>query len=384
MKKIAFVFDGLGEGGIERVGCDFIKLSKKLGYEIDVYNLNPKNITFEKNIPSNIKIFHRKFPKEFCSEVYSYGVQKWWWGKYAYVLISPCVTLFQILYKLFSKRRKYDIAIAMAGHINDLSFVSKNFIKAQKKITWCHGAIISYFAMCDAYPMLYKNIDKMVVLTTADQKDIYAGHKFMYRKTIQQMYNPTFFNRSKVNTEIAAQIKEKYGEFVLMVGRIDRGKSQDIAVKVIKELKNRGIDKKIVFVGTGVEFENVRKLAVEEGVAENCIFEGFKTNVPDYIEASYINILTSKWEGLPTVIIEAMTLGKPCVMTNCDDGEVSQHGKYCILTQIDSVNELADGLYELYSNKETYNKYVNLSLERARAFTPEIILEQLKTLFETN
>jgi len=41
--KIAFVFDGLGFGGIERVGIDYINLCLHMGHEVDIYNLSPKN-----------------------------------------------------------------------------------------------------------------------------------------------------------------------------------------------------------------------------------------------------------------------------------------------------------------------------------------------------
>ena len=384
MKTMAFVFDGLGEGGIERVGIDYIKLCKKLGYNIDVYNLNPSQMLSEKKLPEDVKVYHKKFPKELCPEIFSYGIQKWWWGKYAYVLISPIITILQGLIKLFSKKRKYDVAVAMAGHINDISFVGKNFIKGKKKIAWCHGTIISYLAICDAYSILYKKIDKFVVLSGADQKDIYAGRQYLYSKIIQKMYNPTFFSADKCNKEHVEELKKLYGDFTVMVARFSKEKNHETAIKTIKALKERGIDKKFVFIGSGVELEKIKQLAVKEGVEENCIFTGHRDDVQDYIAASYINLLTSKWEGLPTVIVEAMTLGKPCVMTNSDDGEVSGNGKYCILTEVENVEQLAEALYQLYTDKNVYKKYQESALERAKAFTPEKIQEELKVLLEAD
>ncbi len=378
--KISFVFDGLGFGGIERVGLDFINLCKKSGHEVDVYNLSPKYGELAGQLPEGVKYFKKRLSTRACPELYSYGVKKWWWGKYAYAMLSPFVTLGQGIKKLFTRRRKYDVAIAFSGHINDLSFVAKRFIKADKKICWCHGNIIAYFAICDAYPMLYKKIDKFVTLSSAGQKNIYAGHKYMRGKKIYKIYNPTFIREKQVDGQTVNELKEKYGDFILTVGRFAEGKGHDIAIQTVKSLKERGLEKHIVFLGDGPIFADMQELAKKLGVEELCHFEGVKTNVCDYITASHINLLSSQWEGLPTVIVEAMTLGKPCVMTNSDDGEVSGGGKYCKLTEIGDVGGLTQALTELYTDTAEYEKYCALSLERAEAFSPAKICEQLKEL----
>ena len=150
----------------------------------------------------------------------------------------------------------------------------------------------------------------------------------------------------------------------------------------MKQLKELGIDEKIVFLGDGPYLEKFRGLAQELEIQDNCIFEKSRANVCDYITASYINILTSRWEGLPTVIIEAMSLGKPCVMTNNDNGEVSCNGKYCMLVPVDDVNAVCESLAELYTNRDIYNKFCSLSLERAKDFDPAKIKMQFKNLLE--
>jgi len=380
--KIAFVFDGLGFGGIERVGIDYINLCLHMGHEVDIYNLSPKNDALVEQLPSKFKYFQIKISGKLCPELYSYGVQKAWWGKYAYALLSPFISVAQGIKKLFCKKRKYDVAIAFSGHINDLSFVAKNFVKAKQKICWCHGNMLSYFAICDAYPILYKKVDKFVVLSSAGQKDIYAGHKFMYDKKIFKIYNPTFIQDKEVSQIFVAELQEKYGDFILYVGRFDKRKGQDVAIEVIKKLKDIGYEKHIVFLGDGNTLEEVKRLAEALNVSELCHFEGAKKNVADYITASYINLLSSKWEGLPTVIVEAMALGKPCVMTNSDDGEVSGNGKYCKLVSVGDINGTVEALIELYNNADIFKKYSELSLERAKEFSGQKVFERFSELLK--
>lgn len=383
--KIAFVFDGLGFGGIERIGLDYVRMSIELGYEVDVYNLNPKfseMVDDLKRINGRINYFPISFSRKKCPETYSYGIQKWWWGKYAFCAISPILSLYQLLFKVFKKRKKYDIAISIAGHINDLSFVAKSFIVSRTKIVWCHGNMISYLAICDAYSILYKKVDKIVTLSSAAQKDSFAGKMFLYDKKITKIYNPTFINEKIINENYVSMLKEKYGDFILMIARAEWRKGFDVAIKVVKELKDSGLEKKIIFLGDGPCLNEYKELSIKLGVDNLCVFEGNKTNVCDYIVASYVNLLTSRWEGLPTVIIEAMSFGKPCVMTNTDDGEVSCNGKYCMLTEIDDVSDLTFCLKELYTNTSIYNKYCNLSQERSKDFSPKTIKSMFKALIE--
>ena len=59
MKKIAFVFDGLEQGGIERIGVDYVRMCRELGYEVDVYNLAPKHYVTAQFLPKDVKVFNK-------------------------------------------------------------------------------------------------------------------------------------------------------------------------------------------------------------------------------------------------------------------------------------------------------------------------------------
>ena len=382
-KSIALVFDGLGFGGIERIGTDYVRMLNDIGYTVDVYNLNPSANAFVNELPKEVGYYPYKLSRKSCPETYSYGVQKWWWGKYAYALISPVLSATQIWRKIVGKWNNYDVAIAVSGHINDLNFVVKDFIKSQKKICWCHGNIISYLAICDAYPILYRKIDNIVTLSSVGEKDIYAGKKYLYDKSIVKIYNPTYIDGKPIDEKKVSELKKEFGDFVLKIARFETGKGHEVAIKAMKRLKEMGVDKKILFAGDGRLLNGMKQYAIDMGMKDNCVFLGNCRDIENYIEASYVNLLTSRWEGLPTVIVEAMTLGKPCVMTNADDGEISHNGDYCMLNEIDDVEGIALNLHSLYMKNDVYEKYVNLSLERAKAFDPEFIKERLISLIES-
>lgn len=232
------------------------------------------------------------------------------------------------------KKKAYDVAIAFSGHINDLTFVAENFIKTKQKVCWCHGTLLSYLAICDGYPKLYKKIDKIVTLSEQGLFSVYGGHDFLYDKKIVNIYNPVLI-RNQINDQLHIDsLKQLYKDYILMIARATPQKDHKTAIKAVYELHKRGLKKHIVFLGDGENLEEIKRFTKEMQIDQWCHFEGNRRDVGDYIEASYINVLASRFEGLPTVMVEAMAYGKPCIMTNSDGGEATAYGRYGILVPL--------------------------------------------------
>ena len=379
--KIAFVLDAFSMGGIETVAANYIKLLNKIGYKIDVYVLHKNKVDMKNTLPKDISIIALNFDRKICPELYSYGVMKWWWGKYAYAILHPLLILLLRFKRISFEKKSYDIAIAFSGHINDLTFVTENFIQAKQKICWCHGSLLSYLAICDGYSKLYKKIDKIVTLSERGLFSVYAGRSFLYSKKIKNIYNPILIEKTNTDPDHIQWLRDTYKDYTLMIARATSQKDHITAIKSIVELHKRGIKKHIVFLGDGERLEKIKLFAKKLEIHKWCHFEGDRRDVRDYIEASYINILASKFEGLPTVIVEAMACGKPCIMTNSDGGEVTKHGKYGILVSLEDYIGMADGLEKLYTDIDQYRLYCNLSRERYKEFNPKKIVVELEELF---
>lgn len=385
--KIAVVFDGLGFGGIERVGIDYIRIMKDLGYEIDVYNLNPKYNQLEKELINICNIKYSNFSHKLCPELYSFGVKKWWWGKYIYPLISIILYIFLEIRKIYKKnyKIKYDIAIAFSGHINDLTFVAYNFIRADKKLCWLHGGLAEYLLICSGFGVLYRKIKNLCVLSKYGQEIALNGNKFLESLNIHQIYNPTYIQDKALNKEKIQELKNKYGNFLLMVGRFTKQKDQITVIKAIKVLKDEyGLEKKIVFIGDGEEKKKIKKLVKGMNLEEIVIFEGEKLDVQNYYKAAYLFIHSSPLEGLPTVLLEAMSYGLPIVATNSLPGvpEILKNNKYGLICEVGNEIEMAQQIYRLILDNELYDYYHKQSKIRIEDFQPTIISLKLKEIFK--
>ena len=239
--KLAFVFDGLGCGGIERVGIDYCNALCKAGHDISVVNLSPDNNDFAHQLNSDIKYYSHSFSKMLSPEYYASLTRRPGWGKFAYPVLSTLRSALNTIEKPLIKNKipSVDIAIAFSGHFNDLTFVSKGLIQSQKTIAWLHGTISSYAICSDGYPLLYRHFDGLVCLGEDGDEEFRAVNaRFKVKK--KKIYNPITIGEREILPEIVSEIKKTYGEFALMVMRLSYPeKDPYTAIRALKIANSR-------------------------------------------------------------------------------------------------------------------------------------------------
>lgn len=99
----------------------------------------------------------------------------------------------------------------------------------------------------------------------------------------------------------------------------------------------------LIILGDGLEMNNCVQLVDDLGINGRVHFKGFVDNVKEYFESSRCLVLASEFEGLPTVLIEAMAQGSQVVSTNCPTGpaEILDNGKYGYLIEIGDIKGLS-------------------------------------------
>ena len=135
---------------------------------------------------------------------------------------------------------------------------------------------------------------------------------------------------------------------VLTVGRLFiRQKDQPTLLKAFAEiLKSRSA--KLVVLGEGPDKARLTDLACQLGVHSSVDFVGFQTNPFAYMARAQVFVLSSAYEGLPTVLIEAMACGVPVVATDCPSGprEILEGGKWGLLVPVGDWRLLARGILD--------------------------------------
>ena len=384
--KIAFVFDGLQVGGIERVGVDYIRLLRKMGHEIDIINLAPARKAMEKEIDESCKIFRINMPKKMTPGFYSRWTKRGAAFKAAYLIANIALNVYGIFFKWLISRRsirsEYDVAIAFSGHYNDLTFVAHSFVKARKKLCWVHGAIYGYVLWSESYLRLYQKIHNLVVLSDLCQGDVLTTNQWL-NLNIHKIYNPSYIGEKKIDEIEIFKKKKRFGDYILMVGRFESDKDQETVVKALKYLNEKyGFDNNLVFVGDGSTRRKIEDFVKKEDLSNHVFFEGTKKAVESYFKSAYIFVHSSPLEGLPTTIIEALYFGLPVVASDSMPGvrEVLEGGKYGWIVPVADYIAMGEAIYTLYQNKDVYNRYKTDCTSKFIDFAPETIEEKCDSL----
>ncbi|WP_242589801.1 glycosyltransferase [Kaistella haifensis] len=141
------------------------------------------------------------------------------------------------------------------------------------------------------------------------------------------------------------------------VGTVFPQKGFDRLLKVHKRLLEEGFQHKIQIVGDGYDFENIKKLRSELGVENTAEMIGFTDNPYPYFKNADFYVLSSRYEGFPTVLFEAITLKKKIIATEVSGvGEMLEYGKLGLMVE-NSEEGIYSGMKKALENPEFFEKY---------------------------
>lgn len=105
---------------------------------------------------------------------------------------------------------------------------------------------------------------------------------------------------------------------IVTVGRMDIAqKRQDVLIKAFEKLSELYPEYSLHFYGDGEDSDKIEKMASQN---EKIVFHGAVDNVLDHIVDAKIFVMTSDFEGIPNALLEAMSIGLPCISTDCSPG----------------------------------------------------------------
>lgn len=169
------------------------------------------------------------------------------------------------------------------------------------------------------------------------------------------------------------------GARVLSVGSFKNQKNHALLLNSFAALARGNSDARLMLLGQGENEPNLRMLAAELGIADRVLFPGFHADPSPFYATADLFVLSSNHEGLPTVLIEALSFGLPVVSTDCPSGpaEILDNGRFGTLVPVGDAPALARAM-----GAALRAPVDRAALKRrAAAFSPEIAarayLEQL-------
>lgn len=363
-------------GGMERVLTEKVNYLVNLNnYEITIVTTDQKEKEVWFTLDNRIRLVHLNidFESHYSESLF-----------FKYILHRRKLKIYKSRLAHLIKELKVNICISLCG--KEIDFLVDLDVKC-KKIAEIHFSmnnrkqfIISHYKgifwrfLGDLRTLQLRKatsgLDKLVVLTKADQVQWEQTHN-----NIAQIPNPNPF----LNNDISNLLNKR----VISVGKFDAQKGYDMLVEVWSLVAVKHPDWVLNIFGEG-EWEQLLRDRIKDLNLLGKINLCGKTIdvVTNYLDSS-IYVLSSRYEGMPMVLIEAMSCGLPIVSFSCEygPGEMIIEGENGFLVPLNNLPKLAEKICVLIENESLRIKMGAKAFECAKLYSKEPIMNKWIDLF---
>ena len=351
--KILYVITGLGLGGAEKVVCDLADQMNILGHQVKIAYLTGDALV--KPNSSEIEIIALSLNS---ASVFLKSSKK---------------------YKNLIRKFKPDIVHAHMVHANIFARINRIGCNIPKLICTAHNSNEGGKVRMLAYKYTNFLSDINTNVSQEASASLVKKGAFNSEKLIT-VYNGIDLEKfNSINTS-----KNPKELIFLSVGRFNDQKDYPNLFKAIQILKNKTTEKlKFYIAGDGDLREQLEQLIIDLSISDYVVFLGKRSDIPHLLNKANYFVLSSKHEGLPTVVIEAMACGTFVIATDCG-GSAEILGDTGILVPTENSEALANAM----SDALTYSKEdIRLNGLKARKrvedlFSLEASVEKWLSLYE--
>lgn len=386
-KKIAFIIQHLTNGGAERTISN-LSLALKDEYDISLIVFDGNNVTY----PYAGKMIDLELPPV------EGGIQK---------IINSYRRIKKT--KAIRKQENFDCVVSFMFGANIVNVMSRC---GEKVIVSARNYMSAYGLNRKAIlreRFIAKRADKEIALSKMVEYDLVENFKIPSHKVLT-IYNPCDVQRiGKLAQQPCPYTFDDDTFYVVSAGRFVKQKGQWRLLKAFSEFHKEVPKSRLILLGDGELKEDLVRLSKELSIEEYVDFVGFVDNPYCYMSKSSCFVLSSLFEGLGNVIIEAMACQIPVISFDCLAGPreligpETQVSKRCdgiewctcgVLVKApeskvdfsiekDNVDLLmAKAMKEVYMNKAEALCCVKNADERIKAFDPQIITKEWSRIFQ--
>lgn len=276
-------------------------------------------------------------------------------------------------------KKHYDIAISYAQGIPTFYVAEK--IRANKKFAWVNTSYRLEHKEKIFHIKFYDKYDNIIAVSDS-AKSAFLETFPQYKNKVNVIYDINNYDFIKKMSNLGESYNDNFdGIRILTIGRLAYGKRYDRAIESCRILKEKGINLKWYALGIGSLKEEITELIKANGLENEFILLGIKSNPYPYIKDCDIYVQTSDFEGFGLAIAEARMLNIPVVTTEFDAvyNQMVQ-GKNGLVVDMDS-ESIANGILKLINDKELRHSIVEYLKTEKKGNTEE--LEKFYNLIET-
>ncbi|MGL4733027.1 MAG: glycosyltransferase family 4 protein [Fusobacteriaceae bacterium] len=362
-------------GGMERVLKNKLNyFIEKYGYEIHILTTEDRDgqepfYEFSKKIKvKNLNINYRELKKENLikkvigrirkKRLHQEEIQKYIDREKPDICISTLMDDFPFFHRLKTDAKKVGEIHFTKNH----TLINLKSINASK-LRMLNAKLVNFMT-----EKRVRKLDKFITLTNGD----YLNWK--HRENIEVIGNSiSFFPENR------SELKNKK---IISVGRYTHEKGYDLLVEVWKKIEKKNREWRCEIYGSGEDLDRLN-LKIDEYGLKNIRFNPPTQEILEkYLESS-IYVMTSRNEGLPLVLIEAMSCGLPVVSFDCPCGprDLIEDGENGYLIPVNDIELMSEKILDLIHDHEKICRFSENGRKKASEYSEEKIMEKWKKLF---
>lgn len=339
--KVLFLVNSLGGGGAEKVLVNLVNHMDKTLFDITVRTMFSDGVNLQ-FLNSDIRHDTKRAPS-------FRGVSR-------LIKLIPV----KMLYKYFVGDEKFDVIIAyMHGAPTRVIVGRPN--TGPKTIAWLHCgdmkscSLFSFFSGLPSAISYFERLDAIVCVSKVARNSFSAITGITDRLFVKYNTNDVEKIKEMALEPIILPYAEMKRPIVCAVGRFTREKGFERLIGAFERLYGEHINFTLLILGDGPLFAHITGLIEEKKLTHRINLLGFKTNPYPYIAISDLLICSSYYEGLSTVVSEALILGVPVVSTLVSGAEelLGPNNDYGIITE-NTEEGLYMGLKDMFMKLEYY------------------------------
>ena len=333
--QIAFLLPHLGMGGAEKVLVQLAHEFSRRGLNIDFVLFKAEGPLLDL-LPPEVRIIDFDQPNSYlCLPKLVQYLRR---EKPDVLLSTLELSSFLALLARTLSRVNTRIAIRIAVTISHHSRTKIKKLLEKKLIAW-----------------LYPKADRIIFVSKGVAQDFRSFTSLTARQGVV-IYNPIITPQLFLDADQPVDhpfLQTEQPNLVLGVGRLTEQKGFDILIRAFARLrKTRPL--KLIILGEGEQCLNYESLINSLDLSVDIDLPGQVINPYAYMRQAEVFVLSSRWEGLPGTLIQALACGAPVVSTNCPSGpdEILNNGKYGHLVPVGDEEALADAIGKVLDSKD--------------------------------
>lgn len=361
-KKITFLISSLEGGGAEGVCVNLANSLVERGWSVRLIVMHMENAVFKNLLSEKIIVDVLNVPHARNSII---PLAK------KLIKLKPRKILvfnyeFTIIVLLIKGMLRLDIKV-IARNINNFSSKMTSIKRLSRG-----GILIALMRR------MYSKVDHVINQCHGMNEDLLKVFPDFEGRT-SVIYNPV--NREVYQASLESDnTKSSDSNYLLCVGRLEFQKRFEDAIEAFSLIAENYPNLRLKIAGKGSLEKDLIQFSEKCGVCKRVDFEGFQRDlIPHYRQAAAL-LLTSRYEGFPNVLVEAITMGLPIISYDCPSGpnEIVVEGINGYLVESGNVNKLAQSIMHLLDEGVSTKCVVNTS----KKFRPEKITSAYEAVLD--